>query len=168
MNETPKYVVSSTLEEPLRWNNSTLLRGDVARAVTGLKQQPGGNIVVLGSGQLVRHLVRHDLVDELSPMIDPLVLGSGMRLFEPRRRAREPAAGRLPSHDHWGGHATFGCGLTEDAAGQIASHARRDLIGDWRDPSHVARWADHVTGTIAWDLEGRRKAMAPPTRQEIS
>lgn len=82
MNSTAKYVASTTLEEPLDWKNSTLLRGPVPDAVAALKQEPGGNIVVLGSGQLVRTLFAHDLVDELALMIDPLVLGSGMRLFD--------------------------------------------------------------------------------------
>jgi dihydrofolate reductase len=82
MNGMTKYVVSTTLEGPLAWKNSTLLKGDVAEAVGALKRQPGKNIAVLGSGQLVRTLMQHDLVDEYGLMIDPLVLGSGKRLFE--------------------------------------------------------------------------------------
>jgi dihydrofolate reductase len=79
-NAMPKYVVSSTLEEP-EWNNSTVLKGDVLEEVTKLKQELDGNIVVHGSAQLVQTLVEHDLVDELRLMVYPVVLGAGKRLF---------------------------------------------------------------------------------------
>jgi dihydrofolate reductase len=79
-NTMPKYVVSSTLEEP-EWNNSTVLKGDVAKAVAGLKQEHDGDIVVHGSARLVQALVDNDLVDELRLMVFPVVLGSGKRLF---------------------------------------------------------------------------------------
>jgi dihydrofolate reductase len=79
-NNMPKYVVSSTLEDP-EWNNSTVLKGDVAEEVSKLRQGPGGDIVVHGSAQLVQTLVEHDLVDELRLMVFPVVLGSGKRLF---------------------------------------------------------------------------------------
>jgi len=81
MNSMPKYVVSTTLETAA-WNNSTVLRGDVADEVRQLKEEPGGDILVAGSGQLVRELQRHDLVDEYRLMVFPVVLGSGKRLFE--------------------------------------------------------------------------------------
>lgn len=81
LNTLPKYVVSSTLDEPLSWQHSTLIRGDVAAEVARLKEQPGGNLVVLGSGELVQTLIRHNLVDEYGLMICPIVLGSGKRLF---------------------------------------------------------------------------------------
>jgi dihydrofolate reductase len=81
MNERRKYVASTTLEGPLDWQNSTLLEGDVAEAVAKLKEQPGGNTVILGSGELVRSLMPHDLIDELVLSIHPLVLGSALRLF---------------------------------------------------------------------------------------
>jgi dihydrofolate reductase len=81
LNERQKYVASTTLEEPLSWSNSTLLKGDVAEAVAGLKEQPGKDLVVLGSGELVRSLMRANLVDEYVLTIHPLVLGSGRRLF---------------------------------------------------------------------------------------
>ena len=80
LNRLPKYVVSSTLEDP-DWNNSTVLRGDVVNEVSKLKQQVNGDIVVYASFQLLRTLLEHDLVDELRLMIHPVVLGAGERLF---------------------------------------------------------------------------------------
>jgi dihydrofolate reductase len=82
MNLVPKHVVSTTLEEPLGWNNSTLIGGSVAEDVTRLKQQPGKDIAILGSGVLVRSLLDDDLLEELRLIIHPTVLGSGKRLFE--------------------------------------------------------------------------------------
>ncbi len=82
MNSTPKYVVSTTLEEPLEWNNSTLIKGNVAEEITKLKQQPGKNIGITGSVTLVQSLLQDDLLDELGLMIHPVVVGSGKRLFE--------------------------------------------------------------------------------------
>ncbi|HEY9377582.1 MAG TPA: dihydrofolate reductase family protein, partial [Jiangellaceae bacterium] len=76
-----KYVASRTLKEPLPWRNSTLLEGDAEDAVARLKEEPGNDIGVLGSGELVRSLMRRDLIDEYVLMIHPLVLGSGRRLF---------------------------------------------------------------------------------------
>ena len=81
LNNTRKYVASATLEEPLPWINSTLLKGDAAEAVARLRKKAGKNIVVLGSGKLVRSLMRNHLVDEYVLQIHPLVLGSGRRLF---------------------------------------------------------------------------------------
>ncbi|MBA3260979.1 MAG: dihydrofolate reductase family protein [Thermoleophilaceae bacterium] len=79
-NNMPKYVISSTLEDP-EWNNSTVLKGDVAEQVSKLKQEQDGDIVVHGSPSLVEALIEHDLVDELRLMVFPVVLGSGKRLF---------------------------------------------------------------------------------------
>jgi dihydrofolate reductase len=79
-NTMPKYVVSSTLENPA-WNNSTVLRGDVAEEVSKLKRGQDGDIVVHGSPRLVQTLLEHDLVDEFRLMIYPAVLGTGKRLF---------------------------------------------------------------------------------------
>ena len=81
LDSTRKYVASTTLAEPLPWRNSTLLEGDAADAVAGLKQQPGKDLTVLGSGELVQSLRRRDLVDEYVLLIHPLVLGTGRRLF---------------------------------------------------------------------------------------
>lgn len=81
LNNTRKYVASTTLKEPLPWINSILLKGDVPEAVTRIKSQPGKDIVVLGSGELLRTLMRHNLVDRYVLQIHPLVLGSGRRLF---------------------------------------------------------------------------------------
>jgi dihydrofolate reductase len=82
LNNTPKYVVSTTLERPLEWQNSTLIKGIVAEAIAKLKRQPGKDIGIVGSGTLVRSLLREDLLDELRFMVHPLVMGSGKRLFE--------------------------------------------------------------------------------------
>jgi dihydrofolate reductase len=79
-NSMPKYVVSSTLEDP-EWTNSTVLQGDVAEEVAKLKNELDGDIVVHGSAQLVQALLDQDLVDELRLMVYPVVLGSGKRLF---------------------------------------------------------------------------------------
>jgi dihydrofolate reductase len=79
-NSMPKYVVSSTLEDP-EWNNSTVLKGDVVEEVSRLKQEQEGDIVIHGSPQLVQTLIEHDLVDEYRLMVFPVVLGTGKRLF---------------------------------------------------------------------------------------
>ena len=79
-NAMPKYVVSSTLEEP-EWNNSTVLKGDVAEEVAKLKREKEGDIVVHGSGRLVQTLLENDLVEELRLMVFPVLLGTGKRLF---------------------------------------------------------------------------------------
>jgi dihydrofolate reductase len=80
MNSMPKFVVSTTLDEP-EWNNSTVIKGDVAAEISRLKQQPDQDLLVYGSGKLLGTLLQHDLVDELRLMVFPVVLGSGKRLF---------------------------------------------------------------------------------------
>jgi dihydrofolate reductase len=81
LNNSPKYVASTTLKEPLSWSNSTLLEGDAGELVARLKKQPGKDLVVLGSGELVQSLLRHNLIDEFVLLIHPLILGTGRRLF---------------------------------------------------------------------------------------
>ena len=83
MNEIPKYVVSNTLERA-DWNNTTILRGDVAAEITRLKEQPGGELVMYGSADLLAELMKHNLVDEYRLLLYPLVLGSGKHLFRDR------------------------------------------------------------------------------------
>jgi dihydrofolate reductase len=80
MNNTPKLVVSTTLET-VEWQNSTLIKGNVVEALTKLKHQPGKNINITGSGTLVRSLLRDDLLDELQLLVHPIVVGRGKRLF---------------------------------------------------------------------------------------
>jgi dihydrofolate reductase len=82
LNNARKYIASSSSETGLEWPNSTLVHGDVPAAVAELKENPGGNLVIMGSGQLIRSLIPHGLIDEYLLMIHPLVLGSGKRLFE--------------------------------------------------------------------------------------
>jgi dihydrofolate reductase len=81
LNRLPKYVASTTLEEPLGWQNSTLLRGDIGAAVRTLKAQEGEDLHIIGSPGLVQSLLAPGLVDEFRLMIDPLVVGGGKRLF---------------------------------------------------------------------------------------
>jgi dihydrofolate reductase len=123
MNSYPKHVASTTLEEPLEWNNSTLIKGNVAEEVLKLKQQPGKDILVFGSGKLVNTLMKHDLVDEYRLMVFSIVLGSaslGMDMTPPfwnsrgyegvrlgRRSPHLPAGRRVgrPSRTVAGNHA---------------------------------------------------------------
>jgi dihydrofolate reductase len=84
LNKTRKYVASRTLKEPLSWRNSTLLKGDAAKAVARLKKQTRKDLVILGSGELIQSLMADDLIDEFVLMIHPVVLGPGRRLFTAR------------------------------------------------------------------------------------
>ncbi len=81
INRLPKYVVSTTLREPLPWNNSHLINGELANQVARLKAEPGQDLRVIGSGQLVQTLLAHDLVDRYELLLYRVVLGSGKRLF---------------------------------------------------------------------------------------
>jgi dihydrofolate reductase len=81
LNTKPKHLASTTLGEPLGWQNTALLQGDVADAVAALKQEDGDDLHVIGSPHLVQTLTEHDLVDEFRVMIDPLLVGGGKRLF---------------------------------------------------------------------------------------
>jgi dihydrofolate reductase len=91
LNTMPKYVASRTLDK-VEWNNSTLLKGDVAEAVAELKRQPGGVLQTQGSADLAQTLIRNDLVDEYRLLVYPVVLGKGKRLF---REGNPPSALRL-------------------------------------------------------------------------
>jgi dihydrofolate reductase len=83
INSVPKFVVSATLEEPLAWNNSTLIKGDeFAEEIIELKRRPGKDIMIIGSGALVGSLLGGGLLDELRLMVHPVILGGGKRLFE--------------------------------------------------------------------------------------
>ena len=81
MNILPKFVVSTTLKKA-EWNNSTLITGNIAEEISKLKQQPGNDILIFGSGQLVQTLMQHNLIDEYRLLAYPVVLGSGKRLFK--------------------------------------------------------------------------------------
>ena len=91
-NDLPKYVVSTSLTEPLAWQNSTLIQGDLPTRIAALKQGTGKDIQVIGSGELVQTLIAHDLVDEYRLLIHPLLLGNGKRLL---REGNEPVRLRL-------------------------------------------------------------------------
>jgi dihydrofolate reductase len=82
LNNAPKYVASRNPATRLAWPNSTLLHGDILAAVAELKQSLSGDLVIMGSGELIRSLLPHGLIDEYLLLIYPLVLGSGRRLFE--------------------------------------------------------------------------------------
>jgi dihydrofolate reductase len=81
LNNSQKYVASTTLTEPLPWINSTLLKGDVPAVITKLKEEPGKDFLVMGSGVLVQTLMKHNLIDLYTLLIHPLILGSGRHLF---------------------------------------------------------------------------------------
>jgi len=81
LDNSQKYVATRTLREPLPWRNSTLLQGDAAEAVAGLKAQPGNDLVVLGCGELLQTLMQRGLVDQYVLLTHPLLLGRGRRLF---------------------------------------------------------------------------------------
>jgi dihydrofolate reductase len=89
LNTKPKHVVSSTLSEPLEWENSHLLQGDLSDAVRSLKQEEGGDLVVIGSSELTRTLLELGLVDKLRLMIDPVLVGGGKRIFAEDGRLRK-------------------------------------------------------------------------------
>jgi dihydrofolate reductase len=85
MNNLPKFVVSTTLEKA-EWTHSKLIRENIAQEVAGLKERPGENILIYGSGSLVDSLMEHDLIDEYRLLVYPVVLGSGKRLFKEGRK----------------------------------------------------------------------------------
>jgi dihydrofolate reductase len=81
LNNTPKYVASTTLKDPLPWMNSVLLKGDLSEALVTLKQASSKDIVILGSGVLIQSLMSQGLIDQFMLLLHPLVLGSGKHLF---------------------------------------------------------------------------------------
>ena len=81
LNNAPKFVASNSASTKLAWPNSTLLHGDVPKAVKELKERPGGDLLIMGSGALIRSLLPHHLIDEVQLFIHPLLLGSGLRMF---------------------------------------------------------------------------------------
>ena len=95
MNSPRKYVVSTTLEQPL-WRDTTIIRGDVIESVRALKAQPGGSIVTDGSSQLVHALFAHDLVDHLHLLVYPVTLGSGKRVLPPGMHATFTLTSAIP------------------------------------------------------------------------
>jgi dihydrofolate reductase len=96
LNAATKYVVSRSPDTELEWPNSTLLSGDVIAAVRELRGREGGNLAIMGSGELIRSLLPHGLIDELLLVIHPLILGEGLRLFE---QGEESVPLRLKSAD---------------------------------------------------------------------
>ncbi|MGX1673672.1 dihydrofolate reductase family protein [Streptomyces sp. NPDC055400] len=115
LNALPKYVVSSTLVDP-EWNNSTVLDGEVVAAVSKLKQELTGDIVVYASRRLVRTLLAHGLADELRLIVHPVVLGAGERLFG--ETGDELSLRLLDTHTVGDGLAALTYGIVRDAAGQ--------------------------------------------------
>ncbi|MET7327180.1 dihydrofolate reductase family protein [Nonomuraea sp. NPDC005650] len=124
LNSMPKYVASRTLSS-VTWQNSTLLTGDVAKAVAELKQGEGGEIQVHGSGDLVQTLIEHDLVDEFHLLVFPVLLGSGKRLF---------AHGTVPAGLRLTNSTTSGRGViaaTYERTGTVAYGAMGPETGNW-------------------------------------
>ena len=98
MNGIPKYVVSTTLQSPAAWRNSTLIQRHVVAEVRKLKEQPGKNILIDGSSVLIHALAENDLIDEYMLHVYPLVLGRGKRLFPEGRRVSAVSAGPVKRH----------------------------------------------------------------------
>ena len=103
LNSAKKHVASRTLKT-VDWNNSSLIEGDVAEYVAGLKDQAGPEIQVHGSGNLMQTLIKHDLIDEFQLMIFPILLGTGKRLFARRHNPRRAEARRQQDRQHWSRH----------------------------------------------------------------
>jgi class 3 adenylate cyclase len=133
MNAIPKYVVSTTLEQAA-WQNTTVIKGDVAGEIAKLKQEPGGDIFIHGSADLVDSLIGHDLIDEYRIMVFPVVLGSGKRLFRD---------GRATTHLRLVDSRTFSSG--------VAVHTYQ--------PTNQAPSSEYVE-TFAWTNEQMRSFQA--------
>jgi dihydrofolate reductase len=125
LNSVQKYVASRTLAEPLPWQNSTLLKGDAADAVAALKQQPGPDLALIGSGELAQALARRGLVDEYVLLIHPLVFGSGRRLFN---EAALPARLRLVSSVATGAGVIIATYQPELGAGETREDTGHDAV----------------------------------------
>ena len=141
LEATEKLVVSRTLREPLPWKNSRLLSGDGAALVAELKEQPGGDLMIMGSGELVKSLLPHGLIDRLMLMIHPIVLGRGERMFADEGALRASAPRRLGHHDDRGDRR----------------HLRATLIGAAsraRAHAPLARWLSGV----GWSARSRGRA----------
>jgi dihydrofolate reductase len=149
-NGLPKYVVSSTLEDP-DWNNSTVLKGDVVEEVSKLKRALDGEIVVHGSPQLARTLIEHDLVDELRLMVYPVVLGAGDRLFgetsakKPLRLVDTQTSGGRRGHPHLRAGSTRRAGVgRRQPSGQASGRPQQGRypgerrVGQIREESSAA------------------------------
>ena len=117
MNDIPKYVVSKTLESP-SWRNSTVIRDDPVEAIIDLKQEPSGNILLYGSGDLLNSLIGHDVIDEYRIMVFPVLLGSGKRCS--RRRATRRT---------WG--SSTGGRSSRGSPGSLGSVSLRGVPGEW-------------------------------------
>ncbi len=128
MNNTPKYVVSTTLEEPLEWNNSTLIKGNVAEEITKLKQQPGKNIGITGSATLVQSLLQDDLLDELDRQ------RTGLRAARADPRPQKPEQAGRYLGDVWG-HARNG-NLRVDGGRLLPHPTRRPRASRVEDQGH--------------------------------
>lgn len=128
LNTLPKYVASRTLREPLAWQNSRLLAGDLAESVAALKSEAGNDLLVIGSTELAAALLEHDLADEIRLMIDPVMLGGGKRFFRERRGVsatrsrdeRDDLDRRDPGNVH--PNSRGGCGATTAAPAPSCPH----------------------------------------------
>lgn len=121
LNTRPKYVASSTLREPLAWQNSRLLGGDLAKSVAALKREAGGDLLVIGSSELAATLLTHDLVDEIQLMIDPVMLGGGKRFFRDDGVCRRLALKASETTSTGAILATYARSLAEAASGPSSS-----------------------------------------------
>jgi dihydrofolate reductase len=134
LDNTQKYVASTTLREPLPWRNSTLLARDAVQAVARLKEQPGQDIVVLGSGELIQSLMRHNLVDEFVLLIHPLVFGTAA--VSRRRPCDTAQAGQLRDDDHRRHHRDIPAGISGVEIANRCCDAEPAGCGQITPPAH--------------------------------
>ena len=133
-NTMPKYVVSSTLTDP-EWTNTTVISGDPAHEVARLKDRRDGDLIVRGSGQLVRALMAADLVDVVRLMVFPVVLGTGKKLFGDTDDASAPAPQGVRGRRRW----RYDAGLREGLSRRRYFGSRGAMIGRPSAPGPVAR-----------------------------